>query len=415
MLTEYHAPMAGAVDRGPARGIDDGVLLDDPLRSHLLRVDHLLSERVVALEEDWTGGQSETWCDDRDTCHDIGNDDPDNRCSAGLSASIDLAQLLNELISSGGKRIRPTLSFLGFWIAGGRPGSVAEQTVTRLGAALEMLHTFALVHDDVMDESASRRGHPTAHVRLAQEHLQASAQGEARRFGESMATLLGDLAHAEADALIAECPSEVRARWQMMIVELIRGQFSDLAGAADRSRDPGQALLIARLKSGGYTIQRPLELGATAAGARPELLELLSEFGREVGAAFALRDDMLGVWGDPRVTGKPAGDDLLSGKPTMIIALARNRLAPADRKLLDQTSSSSLEPEQIRTLQQAIRESGVAAEMEQMISHHVHRSFEILDQLSPGAPNEAYPDQAAAYDPAAALARITHQVAWRDR
>ncbi len=404
----------GAVEPVPVRL--NGTDLDpDPLRAHLLRVAQLLDQRVAGLERNWLVPPSAPSIAG-DGVGSANSDGSGKRPRpAGLATSIDLADLLSELICSGGKRIRPTLCFLGFWIAGGRPGSLTERSVVKIGAALELLHTFALVHDDVMDGSNRRRGRPTSHVRLAHQHIQAAGWGEAQRFGTNMATLLGDLAHAEADALVAGCPADVRGCWQKMIIELIQGQFSDLAGAADRSRDLEQALLVARLKSGGYTVQRPLELGATAAQARPELVNQLSAFGREIGAAFALRDDILGIWGDPQITGKPAGDDLLSGKPTVIIALAQRRLPQNAQQLLERVGSDISRPDDVAVLQEAIRDCGIQADVEEMISHHLDRGLEVLDLLSTHLPQAAPANGTNPQGPIAALARIAHQAAWRDR
>jgi geranylgeranyl diphosphate synthase type I len=410
--TEF-VPGLSSMDQTPSRR--DGDHRDPgPLRAYLWRVAQLLDQRIADVQRNWLVAPMHASAgDDADPAGSEGATTGPGR--PGLAGSIDFADLLSELISSGGKRMRPTLCFLGFWAAGGRPGAPAEQRVINIGAALELLHTFALIHDDVMDESSRRRGLPTVQVRLAQQHAQAAGWGEARRFGENMATLLGDLAHAEADTLIAECPADVRARWQTMIIDLIRGQFQDLAGAADRSQDVEQALLVARLKSGGYTIQRPLELGATAAQASPKLVDRLSAFGREIGAAFALRDDILGVWGDPQVTGKPAGDDLLSGKPTVIIAMAQRRLPADAQQLLDRLGSDAADPGDVAIVQQAIRDCGIRAEVEKMITRHVERGLELLDPPAFARSRTTPPNDVTTQEPVAALVRIAHQAAWRDR
>jgi geranylgeranyl diphosphate synthase type I len=328
---------------------------------------------------------------------------------------IDLPGMLAELITTGGKRLRPILAFLGFRAGGGPEGAAAEAELIKLSAALELLHSFALVHDDVMDESTSRRGRPTAHVGMAQVHRELGGAGRSDRFGESIAVLLGDLAHAEADRLIAECPPEIRSRWHTMIIELINGQVRDLAGAAGRHRDPRQALLVAQLKSGAYTIQRPLELGAAAAGADPAVLAVLSEYGHEVGSAFALRDDVLGVWGDPAVTGKPSGDDLVAGKPTVIIALAEQRLPRPGRVLLGRIGTSELSTADVGVLQRMIDECGVRAEVETMIDQHIGRALAALHSLDPGARSVIDPDSSEDRGTIGLMVRLAHHVGWRDR
>ena len=234
----------------------------------------------------------------------------------------------------------------------------------RVGAALELLHLFALVHDDVMDESASRRGRPTVHPRADLLHARPAAAGSAARFGESIAILLGDLAHAEADQIAADLPPEMRRIWRLLVVELVYGQRRDLTGSAAGRRDLANAREIARLKSGGYTVERPLELGAAAARAPEVVAARLAHYGREVGEAFALRDDLLGVWGDPARTGKPAGDDLVSGKPTVILALAEERLTGVARATLARIGSPQLGDDDVACLQQAMTDCGVVAEVE---------------------------------------------------
>lgn len=389
----------------PAMGwVPDGAVAD-----HLETVDRLLRDRLRQIRHDW-------WAI-------IG---PGAALTDGHRrnlASIDPPARLAELVSGGGKRLRPTVSFLGFRAAGGVVGSPDHNNVVRIGAALELLHSFALIHDDVMDESTTRRGRPTQHLMFEADHAEHAAAGDPRRFGESMAILLGDLAHAEADQLIANGPVETRRHWHHMVLELIGGQFGDLAGAADRARDPAHALHIGRLKSGGYTIQRPLELGALAAGGKPDTMRRLSEYGREIGAAFALRDDILGVWGDPEITGKPAGDDLVSGKPTVIIALAYEWLPATHHRLLDRVGTTDLRPDEVTALQQLIRECGVHAEVEKMITRHVERGLTQLhgEPIDPGDPTALWPinrsvaDPPLADPPRAELVRLARHIAWRDR
>jgi len=262
---------------------------------------------------------------------------------------------------------------------------------------------FALIHDDVMDESDSRRGQPSVHTLTAQLHLHAGARGNAQRFGESIAVLVGDLAHAEADHLITSLPEPMRRIWRLLVIELVHGQSRDLTGTAAGRRDLAHARQVARMKSGAYTVERPLQLGAAAAGATPEVAEAISVFGREVGEAFALRDDLLGVWGDPRLTGKPAGDDLLSGKPTVIMSLAHDRLTGPAREALDRVGEPELSPADVMRLQDALKAAGVVDAVESRISAHVRDAIAALDQHG--------------IDPrgVAGLTRMAHRIAWRDR
>ena len=187
-----------------------------------------------------------------------------------------------------------------------------------MAAALELLHLFALIQDDVMDRSDSRRGRTTLHVSAAQRHLTSGGLGDPVLFGDSVATLVSDLALSEASLLVAPCAPDVRAAWRLMAVELVEGQLLDLTHTAGRRRDVETSRRIARFKSSRYTISRPVQLGALVGGADPALVRGLIGWGDLVGDAFAVRDDLLGVWGDPVRTGKPAGDDLRSGKPTVL-------------------------------------------------------------------------------------------------
>lgn len=385
---------------------DDPGAFNESVRIYLGLVDQLLVDQIATLD---TGHEQRLSAVNTSTDHH----NLDRR--GELTSAIDLSASLEALIGSGGKRLRPTMAYLGYRVSGGAElsRSDARAPIVTIGAALELLHSFALVHDDVMDESDSRRGHPTIHVQMAQQHRKRNAAGQSQRFGENIAILLGDLAHAQADALIADCSPELRSQWQHLVAELIRGQLGDLTGAADRSRDPENALFVAQAKSGGYTIQRPIELGATAAGAPPAIRDPLSGYGREVGWAFALRDDLLGIWGHPEITGKPSGDDLVAGKPTIIMAIAAQRLAPPDLRLLERTGSPALDPEDVVRLQTAMDERGVRDEVEIMITDHVHRAMTHLSEAETAV-------RASRHGPAvdeaiAQLATLADHVAWRNR
>ena len=322
---------------------------------------------------------------------------------ADILLDHDLPEMLHALNGTGGKRIRPSMAYWGWVAAGGRDDEAGQADVVRAGAALELLHIFALIHDDVMDESDSRRGQPSVHTLAAQLHLHAGARGDARHFGESIAVLVGDLAHAEADHLVTELPRPMRQIWRLLVVELVHGQSRDLTGSASGRRDLDHARRVARMKSGRYTVQRPLELGAAAAGAPDEVRTALLDYGEEVGEAFALRDDLLGVWGDPHATGKPAGDDLINGKPTVILALADERLQGSARRLLRRVGTPELSPADVTLLQTALAEQGVVEAVEARISEHVRAAGAALDRTELDAAGVA------------GLTGMAHLVAWRDR
>ncbi|MCG6567101.1 isopentenyl-diphosphate Delta-isomerase [Tessaracoccus sp. ZS01] len=292
----------------------------------------------------------------------------------------DLPQWLARL-SSGGKRIRVRLAYWGFIAGGGAHGSESYLRLLRITAALELLHLFALIHDDVMDESDSRRGHPSAHVEAADWHRNSSAVGEARRFGESLAVLLGDLAHTVADRLVDGLPRRLRETWYRLSVELIAGQRADLTGAVAGRWDRHHAESVARLKSGRYTVMRPLQFGAIAAGASAEAEQALLACGELLGRAFALRDDYLGVWGDPRITGKPAGDDLVDAKATVLLSIARERLTGPSRDTLEALGTDGFARSDAPKLAQAMREAGVDVELEKLIADDLAAALAHLDDV----------------------------------
>ena len=357
----------------------------------LRRVDGRLAQVVQDLVHTWR----------YDLAEDADADDLEF-APADILADRDLPEMLRVLTATGGKRIRPSMCFWGWNAAGGQRGD-AHDDVIQAGAALELLHIFALIHDDVMDESASRRGQPSVHTLAAQLHLHSAARGNAARFGESIAVLVGDLAHAEADHLVTELPEPMRRIWRRLVIELVQGQSRDLTGTAAGRRDLAHARQVARMKSGAYTVQRPLQLGAAAAGADVDVVRAITGYGREVGEAFALRDDLLGVWGDPHLTGKPAGDDLLCGKPTVILSLAHDRLQGAALELLSRVGTPELSPADVSHLQDALQASGVVDAVESRISGHIRAAVAALDHdaLDP--------------DGVIGLTQMANRIAWRDR
>src|SRR5436190_10978635 len=221
---------------------------------------------------------------------------------------------LRELVAAGGKRVRPAFCFWAFVGAGGDPD---DPVVVDACAAIEMVHVCALVHDDVMDGAATRRGRPSVHERFTTDHVNVDARGEARRFGEGAAILVGDFAFVYADMLFASAPPVTRPVFDDLRMELLVGQFLDLLGAAQGTRDRARAERIELYKSGKYTVERPLHLGAALAGRLDELSASMSAFGLPLGRAFQLRDDVHGVIGVTAVTGKPVGDELRTGKDTL--------------------------------------------------------------------------------------------------
>ncbi|HEU5474000.1 MAG TPA: polyprenyl synthetase family protein [Actinophytocola sp.] len=245
---------------------------------------------------------------------------------ARAPAFADAVDALTGFVLGGGKRIRPTFAWWGWRGAGGAAGGERAAVVLRTISALELLQACALVHDDLMDASAVRRGSPTVHVAFADTHRTKQWLGDPDRFGMAAAVLIGDLALAWAEDMFAGVdgarpPAGAREAWQAMRSEVLAGQFLDVLVQATGDESAGAALAVAQMKTAAYTVERPLHLGAALAGADERTLAAVRRFGADVGVAFQLRDDLLGVFGDTRATGKPAGDDLREGKRTLLVAL----------------------------------------------------------------------------------------------
>jgi geranylgeranyl diphosphate synthase, type I len=271
-----------------------------------------------------------------------------------------------------------------------------------VGAALELLHTFALVHDDVMDGSDTRRGLDAVHQRFIRAHHDGGWRGEPRRFGEGIAILVGDFACTYADLLMRGAPARALDVYDELRVELCVGQSLDLVGTALRSNDVEDARRIATYKSAKYTVERPLHLGAALAGRLDELADSLSAIGLPLGEAFQLRDDLLGVFGEERVTGKPVGDDLREGKPTPLLAIATARSDADGRELLARVGAADLEETEVKALQELFLASGAVDEIEVTIDALVDRATAALDE-SPLTP-----------DARELLRELAFYVAWRD-
>ena len=270
------------------------------------------------------------------------------------------------LVLAGGKRLRPAFCFWGFVGAGGDP---TDELVIDAGAALELLHAFALFHDDVMDGSLTRRGEPTTNAKFEARHGVEKLAGESRRFGDGVAILVGDLAYVYSDQLMRNASPQAWTIWNELRIELNFGQYLDMLGSAMNERRREKAERICRYKSGKYTIERPLHLGALlAVPTRDDLIPVLSTYGLPLGDAFQMRDDVLGAFGDTAVTGKPVGDDLREGKPTPLMAIATARANAAQLKELQLVGNQDLSPEQIARVQEVIRETGALDELEAVIT-----------------------------------------------
>ncbi|EFV14387.1 polyprenyl synthetase family protein [Segniliparus rugosus] len=242
----------------------------------------------------------------------------------------DVVAELSTFVLGSGKRIRPAFAWLGWLGAGGDAAGASAVPVQRVCAALELLQAGLLAHDDIIDQSDLRRGEPSLHRRFEAEHSRERWAGRSERHGEALAILAGELAFVWADDLAAEGLDAVteadrpafRRAWAAMRSEVIGGQCLDVLAQAGGDESEEAAARVIRWKTASYTVARPLELGGVLARADEALLTFYRGFGEDVGAAFQLQDDLLGVFGDPAVTGKPAGDDVREGKRTVLAALA---------------------------------------------------------------------------------------------
>ncbi|GKQ38481.1 polyprenyl synthetase [Streptomyces sp. A012304] len=292
------------------------------------------------------------------------------------------AEVIARFVGAGGKRMRPRLCLLG-WMSAGGAGD--HEAVVRVAAGLELFHAAALIHDDVMDDSADRRGQPTVHRAMTVRHQPDRPAATAARLGRNLAILIGDFALAWSSELLhtACLPQdrllEVLRLDAAMRTETMYGQYLDLTAEGSPTADIGRAVQIARYKTAAYTVQRPLQIGAAAAGASPALLDALSDYALPLGEAFQFRDDLLGVFGDCVTTGKSALDDLRAGKHTTVLAVALDRAAPADadalRRLLATPGFGVAEAERVRVLLERI---GARAEVERLIQERCHRSQRAL-------------------------------------
>jgi geranylgeranyl diphosphate synthase type I len=281
----------------------------------------------------------------------------------------ELVRAVRELLM-GGKRLRPAFGYWG-WRGAGMPD---DERMVVAAASLELFQACALIHDDVMDRSDTRRGMPAAHRRFGALHGASGWRGDGDSFGTGAAILLGDLCLAWTDEMFFGSGMEpdrlLRARplFDEMRTELMGGQYLDLLEQAMGGGSVPRARRVIQYKSARYSVQRPLQLGAALAGARRALLAGYEAYGQPLGEAFQLRDDVLGVFGDPAATGKPAGDDLREGKRTVLVALASQAGTAVQARLLERhLGDHGLDEAGVAVLREIIVDSGALAEVERMI------------------------------------------------
>ena len=305
---------------------------------------------------------------------ELGRRDPD---------VLNLFGELDRVIASGGKRLRPLFCCLGHMAA----GAEVDDRAVRAAAALELLHTFAILHDDVMDRSPARRGVAATWVHLAEHHRREGLRGEPEAYGVAGAVLLGDLALVLAGRALREAGFPPDAlipaleRYDRMRAEVVAGQYLDVLAAHRGEADEDRARRIAVLKSGGYTVEGPLHIGALLGGGSRELLDALSRYGVPLGEAFQLRDDVLGVFGDPAVTGKDRDSDLREGKRTLLVAKAAAAAGPEDRTFLEtRLGRPDLTADEVERGRAILESTGALDETLAVIEELVARAKSALDR-----------------------------------
>lgn len=309
---------------------------------------------------------------------------------AAISPDIDPIMGSISNLVTGGKRLRALMCYWGWRGAG---GEAAAAEVVTAGAALELFQAAALIHDDIIDRSDTRRGGPSVHRRFSQLHASQGWALDNERFGQAAAILAGDLCLSFSEEAFtdigerAASGSRARLIFNLMRAEVMAGQYLDIleevAGPVrDRAGAVSRAQSIIRFKSAKYSTEHPLALGGALAGAGNELLRGYSAFALPLGEAFQLRDDVLGVFGDPLTTGKPAGDDLREGKRTVLVALALDQASPAESAFIDaRLGSPGLSDDDVQEIRRIIEDSGALQATEVLIGEFGAAAFEALEAL----------------------------------
>lgn len=306
--------------------------------------------------------------------------------------SPDVAPLMGSIKSlvTGGKRLRALMCYWGWRGAG---GEAAHPDIIAAGCALELFQAAALIHDDIIDRSDTRRGGPSVHRRFSELHEGEGWALDSERFGHAAAILTGDLCLSFSEEAFTEIGdraasgtaarrifnlmrAEVMAGQYLDILEEVAGPVRDRAGAVHRARS------IIRFKSAKYSTEHPLALGGALAGAGEELLQGYSAFALPLGEAFQLRDDVLGVFGDPGTTGKPAGDDLREGKRTVLVGFAINQAGAAESRYIDtMLGRQDLGAAEVAEIRRIIVDCGALEATEAMIEDLSNEAFEALERL----------------------------------
>jgi geranylgeranyl diphosphate synthase type I len=304
--------------------------------------------------------------------------------ASGSPETLELVDGVGLLAMQGGKRLRPALVYYTYRACGG----TSDEAALPLALSTELLHTYLLIHDDIMDHAETRRGLPSAHVRFREAHQEHRMYGDADDFGRSVAILLGDLAQSWAVELAtgaaagAQGSRELARCFAAMCQEVIGGQYLELLVAQRRAATEEELLRVLRLKSGRYTAERPIQLGALLAGAPPALLSILSRYGTAVGEAFQLQDDLLGMFGDPGATGKPVDADLREGKFTFLIHHALATATPEQRRILEAAlGNAEATAAQTTAAVRVLEETGAHEAVTAMVGERLRAARAALSEL----------------------------------
>ncbi len=310
---------------------------------------------------------------------------------AELAEADELTGVLSEFLLRDGKRLRPALVYYSYRACGGD----SEPVVMPVAMAVELLHTYLLVHDDIMDHAETRRGEPAVHVLFSDLHRDRGWQGDSTHFGTSVGILLGDLAESYAVELYSSSEMseavrpDVRKCFSTMCQEVIVGQYLEMTAGYRGNLTEEELLRILQMKSGRYSVERPVQLGALLAGASGDTLDALTRYGARLGEAFQLQDDLLGMFGDVDTVGKPVGEDLAEGKYTILIHSALEKLAPADRTTVESAlGNAEVREDEVREVQKLIESVGARQRVVEMIETRMKAADEALSEAEvegPGA------------------------------
>ena len=305
--------------------------------------------------------------------------------AAGSPETLELIDGVGRLATHGGKRLRPALVYYTYRACGG----VSDEAALPLALATELLHTYLLIHDDIMDHAEVRRGLATAHALFRDAHRAHALYGDPEDFGRSVAILLGDLSQSWAVELATGVAAggagsrELARAFAAMCQEVIGGQYLELLVAQRRAASEEELLRILRLKSGRYTAERPIQLGALLAGAAPQVLAALSRYGAAVGEAFQLQDDLLGTFGDAGTLGKPVDADLREGKFTFLIHHALEKATPGQRDALEAAlGNPGATAAETEAAVRVLAETGAPAAVTAMIGERLGAARAALEELA---------------------------------